>query len=71
MEDLRAELVAQVKGEMGIDADKPFPGKQTVMVRDRLVSLFELSEDVCERDTIRIAHAWATDRPTPTNWRRK
>ena len=70
MEELRAELVAQVKKEMGLGVEQSFPGKQIVGVRDRLVLLLEKREDVCSRDLIKIAHAWATGRPTPKNWRR-
>lgn len=70
MEELRAELVAQVKKEMGIEEKQSFSGKQIVVARDRLVLLLEKREDVCSRDLIRIAHAWAIGRPTPKNWRR-
>lgn len=39
--------------------------------REALAALLEDEQGICARDAIRIAHAWLTNRPTPTEYRAK
>lgn len=71
MIEMKARCYKSASEALGFDLGKPFPDPMRDRARDVLVSVLEETENICARDSIRIAHAWITGRKPPTDWRYK
>lgn len=71
IEHCRDKWLADMRKVAGLKPETPIPEVLTRVFRDELARRLEEIENVSSRDSIRIAHAWMRDDPTPTNWRLK